>query len=107
MGLLAARRDPELRLALDKADISTADGMPVAWALRSMGNPDQERIPGAKVTTTALETGIERGWRHYFYGSIVETLDKLRGAIEQQYDGTVIPGTHSPLFRDLEAAEED
>ena len=72
-----------------------------------MGNPDQGRVYGAKVTTTALETGLERGWRHYFYGSTVETLDNLRAALEGQYEGIEIAGTHSPPFRDLDAVEED
>ena len=105
--VMTARRDPELRRSLDGADISTPDGMPIAWALRSMGNPDQERVSGAKVTTTALATGLDRGWRHYFYGSTVETLDNLRAALKEQYEGIEIAGTHSPPFRDLDAAEED
>jgi N-acetylglucosaminyldiphosphoundecaprenol N-acetyl-beta-D-mannosaminyltransferase len=105
--VMTARRDPELRRALDGADITTPDGMPIAWALRSMGNPDQERVYGAKVTTTALETGLDRDWRHYFYGSTVETLDNLRAALKEQYEGIEIAGTHSPPFRDLDAAEED
>jgi len=105
--VMTARRDPELRRALDEADISTPDGMPIAWALRSMGNPDQERVFGSKVTTTALETGLTRGWRHYFYGSTVETLERLRTTLEEQYAGIEIAGTQSPPFRDLDAAEEE
>ncbi len=105
--VMSARRDPELRRAIDEADITTPDGMPIAWALRSMGNPDQDRIHGAKVTTTALESGLERGWRHYFYGSTVETLDNLQAALKKNYEGIEIAGTQSPPFRELDAAEED
>ncbi len=105
--VMTARRDPKLRLALDGADISTPDGMPIAWALRTMGNPDQGRVHGAKVTTTALEAGLEQGWRHYFYGSTPETLARLRAAVEARYDGIAFAGTQSPPFRELDAAEED
>jgi len=105
--LMSARRDPELRAALDDANICTADGTPVAWALRSMGNPNQEQIRGAKVTTTMLEYGVNIGWRHYFYGSTPETLDKLGRAVKEQYDGVEIAGTMSPPFREMSAEEED
>jgi len=105
--VMSARRDPELRAALDAADISTPDGMPVAWALRSMGQPDQERVYGAKVTTTTLEAGLARGWRHYFYGSTDETLAALQAALEASYEGIAIAGAMSPPFRQLSDEEED
>lgn len=105
--VMSARRDAELRTALAAADICTPDGMPVAWALRSMGNPDQERLHGAKVTATLLAAGTPRGWRHYFYGSTQETLDRLQAAVKERYDGIEVAGAMSPPFRDLTADEED
>lgn len=105
--VMEGRRDPDLRRGLDIADITTPDGMPIAWALRSMGNPGQERVYGAKVTTHTIEAGIERGWRHYFYGSTEETLALLRKAIKERYDGVEIAGTMSPPFRPLSEEEEE
>lgn len=105
--VMEARRDDELRHALDTADVTTPDGMPITWALRSMGNPDQIRVNGAKVTTTALENGVARGWRHYFYGSTEETLAALQTAVKEQYDGVEVAGTMSPPFRALTPDEED
>lgn len=105
--VMSARRDRELRSAIDDADITTPDGMPIAWALRSMGHPDQERLSGAKVTAATLEAGLERGWRHYFYGSTDETLEALQRRLKTDYAGIEIAGTMSPPFRALTAAEED
>jgi len=105
--VMEARRNRELRVAIDDADVTTSDGMPIVWALRSMGHPQQERVNGVKVTTTMLDKGRLRGWRHYFYGSTEETLGDLEQAIKEQYDGVEIAGTMSPPFRDLTAAEED
>ena len=105
--VMEARRDPELRTALDGADISTADGMPIAWALRSMGNPDQARVNGVKVVTTMLDSGRVRGWRHYFFGSTEATLADLQAAVKEQFDGVEVAGTMSPPFRELSADEED
>ena len=105
--VMSARRDSELRAALDIADITTPDGMPIAWALRSMGNPDQERLYGAKVTATTLQAGLERGWRHYFYGSTDETLAALQDELRTAYPGIEIAGAMSPPFRALTPEEDD
>jgi N-acetylglucosaminyldiphosphoundecaprenol N-acetyl-beta-D-mannosaminyltransferase len=105
--VMEARRDPELRAAIDDADVTTPDGMPIAWALRSMGNPDQERVNGVKVTTTMLDVGRIRGWRHFFYGSTEDTLADLQAAVKEQYNGAEIAGAKSPPFRDLSPEEED
>ncbi len=105
--VMSARRDGELRAALDIADITTPDGMPIAWALRSMGNPDQERLHGTKVTATTLQAGLERGWRHFFYGSTDETLAALQDELRTNYPGIEIAGAMSPPFRALTPEEDD
>ncbi len=81
--------------------------MPLVWAMRSMGTPHQERLYGPDVMTTMLQEGITRGWRHYFYGSTQETLDKLQAAIRYRYPKVEIVGVMSPPFRPLTATEDE
>src|SRR5689334_13520880 len=45
-GIVMAQDDPEIANALNRADITTPDGMPVVWALRSFGYRDQQRVYG-------------------------------------------------------------
>jgi N-acetylglucosaminyldiphosphoundecaprenol N-acetyl-beta-D-mannosaminyltransferase len=97
--LMSARRDPSLRAALEAADVTTADGMPLVWALRSFGEPDQERVDGLKLFTATVEAGLGEGTRHFFYGSTEDTLGDLRRRLEHEYPNLVITGALAPPFR--------
>ena len=45
-----------------------------------------------------LRESAENGWKHYFYGSTQETLDKLKSVINKRYEGAIICGMMSPPF---------
>lgn len=53
-----------------------------------------------------LKASAEKGYRHYFYGSTEETLEKLYEALNENYPGIQIAGMYSPPFRPM-TAEED
>lgn len=99
--VMTARRDPNLRHALAGVDVATADGMPLAWALRLSGVPDQERVYGYTVFRRTIEQGLERDTSHFFYGSTPETLATLTSNITADHPGVRIAGVHSPPFREL------
>jgi len=105
--VMSARRDPGLRAALAGADLATPDGMPLVWALRAMGMPGQERVDGRHIFDATIRAGLERGTRHFLYGSTPETLGAISGNLRRQYPGIKIAGTHSPPFRPLTAGEVD
>src|SRR5947209_14480645 len=45
-GIITAQSDTELRGIINGATISTPDGMPVVWAIRSFGYKAQQRVYG-------------------------------------------------------------
>src|SRR5215469_6130760 len=45
-GLITAQDDASFRGILNSADLVTPDGMPLVWALRSLGKRDQQRVYG-------------------------------------------------------------
>ncbi len=98
--VMSARRDPSLRIALSGADVATADGMPLVWALRAMGTPDQERVDGLTLFRATVEAGLAAGTGHFFYGSTEATLNQLVERLRHCYPGVSIAGTLSPPFRD-------
>ncbi|MGH3666007.1 MAG: WecB/TagA/CpsF family glycosyltransferase [Egibacteraceae bacterium] len=103
---MSARRDPELAAILAEADIAAPDGMPLAWGLRALLGRDQPRVYGPRFMRLALQHGVSRQWRHYFYGATAETLAELRAAAESFAPGVWIVGCHAPPFRTL-TPEED
>lgn len=49
---------------------------------------------------------VEKGYKHYFYGSTEETLTVLREKLNEKYPGIQIVGMYSPPFRPLSGDED-
>ena len=53
--VMTAYDDPEFQNIVNSADLVTPDGMPLVWALRLKGFPDQERVYGPTLMLKVLE----------------------------------------------------
>jgi N-acetylglucosaminyldiphosphoundecaprenol N-acetyl-beta-D-mannosaminyltransferase len=95
-----ARRDSGYRTVLNKGALNVPDGMPVAWAARMFGS-ETERLAGTEGVQLAAGWGVDRGLRHYLYGSTPETLESLQRRLEETYPGILIVGAESPPFREV------
>ncbi|MEE8603232.1 WecB/TagA/CpsF family glycosyltransferase [Euzebya tangerina] len=104
--VMVARRDPELRRAIEAADLATPDGVPLVWTLRRLGHPTQQRVYGPDLMEMALPWGRAHDLRHYLYGGSPETLRALQGRIAALAPGAAVVGAHSPPFRQLTSEEE-
>ena len=82
------------------------DGVPLVLVSRRRGYTQIARTDGPGYMLKVLERSAEKGYRHYFYGSTQETLDKMRQVLEKDYPGVQIAGMYSPPFRPL-TEEED
>lgn len=105
-GVITARTDDRLRDALADADIATPDGMPIVWALRSLGAPAQQRVYGPVLMLRLCEDVASRGGRVFLYGGRPEVLPQLCARLTDKIPGLQIAGSYSPPFRAL-TAEED
>lgn len=82
------------------------DGGPLSSVGRRRGFIGMERTTGPSYMGEVLKISVEKGYKHYFYGSTQETLDKLMVELEKNYPGLQIVGMYSPPFRPM-SAEED
>ncbi len=96
--VVTATHDPGLRHALGGADLSTADGAPIAWALRQLGFPAQERITGPDLMWRYLQQAERIGQKVFLYGSTQETLNSLGKAIARAFPQLAVVGMLSPPF---------
>jgi N-acetylglucosaminyldiphosphoundecaprenol N-acetyl-beta-D-mannosaminyltransferase len=104
-GLANVRRDVALRKAYQAADAVFADGsvtMALAWIY---GVPLPERVIGPYFFPQALQYGLARGWRHFFYGAGPGVAEELARRMQQQYPGLQVAGWITPPFRELTSAE--
>ena len=86
--------------------LAIPDGGPLSTVGRKRGAKGMDRTTGPSYMGEVLSVSARHGWRHYFYGSTQETIDKLRQRLEKSYPGLMIVGMYSPPFRPL-TEEED
>ncbi|MGZ3733618.1 MAG: WecB/TagA/CpsF family glycosyltransferase [Bdellovibrionota bacterium] len=97
----------DYRAVTNAAAFAVPDGVPLMWAMRSMGHPEQDRVRGPSLMRDLFDLGRAAGARHYLYGGSPQAVKKLKETLEAQYPGTQIVGAESPPFRPLEAISEE
>lgn len=99
--VMTARANENLASALGRFSVTSADGIPLVWALRAVHHLSAERVYGPTFMRMALERGQTSEWRHFFLGSTSETLQRLVANIPSHYPEVRIAGIYSPPFREL------
>ncbi|WP_081825636.1 WecB/TagA/CpsF family glycosyltransferase [Bacillus sp. UNC41MFS5] len=83
------------------------DGGPLSTVGRRRGNKNMSRTTGPNLMRELFNDSDNNGYRHYFYGSTEETLEKLYNKLIVEYPGIQIAGMYSPPFRPLDAHEDE
>jgi len=99
--------DAALRKALNDAALVYPDGIAVLKALRWKSGTSAERVSGPSLLLEACRFGLDKGWRHYFYGGAEGVAKQLAERLSELYPGLQVAGTYSPPFRELSAIEEE
>lgn len=103
---VTAYEDAEYGKVQNGGIMAIPDGGPLSSVGRKRGHKNMSRTTGPSYLGEILKVSAERGYRHYFYGSTEETLEKLYKTLEENYSGLQIAGMYSPPFRPL-TEEED
>jgi len=106
-GIVEAQDDPELRTILCRSHFNTPDGMPTVWVgkLRD-GQSAMDRVYGPDLMEAVIDTGQDRGVRHFLYGGKEGVADQLRDCLLERFPRAEIVGSYCPPFRPLNADEE-
>ena len=105
-GVMEAQSDPEFRSILNRAFISTPDGMPMSWVGRLQGFKSMNRVYGPDFMLEMCKLSIERGYRHFLYGGNDGVASLLGERLAERFPGLQIAGTYTPPFRPLNSEEE-
>lgn len=81
--------------------LAIPDGGPLSTVGRKRGYKNMKRTTGPSYMEEILKISVQKGYRHYFYGSTEETLKKLCQVLQHSYSGLQIVGMCSPPFRPL------
>lgn len=72
--MLRARRNPRLRAYIRRADVVVADGQPIVWASRLLGDALPERIGGVDLAARLMARCARDGLRVHFLGGSSEVV---------------------------------
>jgi N-acetylglucosaminyldiphosphoundecaprenol N-acetyl-beta-D-mannosaminyltransferase len=105
--IVTAAEDREFQHIINNSFISTPDGMPVVWYLKSKSAKDVTRVYGPDLMRETFYVSEVKGYRHYFYGGTEDILSKLKENLLIKFPSLHICGMYAPPFRPLTEKEED
>ena len=101
---VTASEDEEYRAIQNGGIMAIPDGGPLSSVGRKRGAEKMARTTGPSYMGEVLKIG---GYRHYFYGSTQDTLEKLYQNVLRDYPQSIIAGMYSPPFRPLSEEEDE
>ena len=105
--VVQALGDLELRRILFDAHLVVADGMPLVWASRWLGNPLPERVTGSGMTPLLLAQAAARGWRVFFLGGSEQSVARAAANTRAKHPNLQLVGAYSPPFKPLIEMEHE
>lgn len=105
-GVMESQRDEQLKRIHNQAGMVTPDGMPMVWINRLRGNSHVSRVYGPDLMLQVCQQGVEKGYRHFFYGAGPGVAQQLSQRLAERFPGIQIVGMYTPPFRQL-TDEED
>lgn len=103
---VTAYEDEEYRKIQNGGIMAIPDGGPLSSVGQKRGFKNMGRTAGPSLMGEIFKISASKGYRHYFYGSTDETLEKLYSVLMETYPGIQIAGMYSPPFRPM-IEEED
>jgi N-acetylglucosaminyldiphosphoundecaprenol N-acetyl-beta-D-mannosaminyltransferase len=94
--------DSSYRKVLNGSIFTVPDGVPLVWAMRSLGATGQDRVRGPTLMREICDQGRRVGAKHYLIGGAPAAIAALRDTLKENYPGVEIVGVESPPFKPLD-----
>ena len=105
--VMECQRDAVFREIYSHAGMVTPDGMPLVWVSHLQRFSQVERVYGPDLMLAVCESGIAKGYRHFFYGGAAGVTERLAESLSKRFPGLQVVGILSPPFRALSADERE
>jgi len=90
-------RHPELLEILNLADLVIADGMPIVWASKLIGDSLKSRVAGSDLVPELAEEASKRSKSIYFLGGREGIGRVAANILKQKYPDLIIAGCDAPF----------
>ena len=92
------KNDVHLRHIISSCDIINADGMPVVWASRILGNPLPCRVAGVDLFQELIGVCAAKGYRPFFFGAREEVVNRVVDEFKARYPKLDVAGFRNGYF---------
>lgn len=96
--VVKARADHQLAEIIQAADLVGADGVPVVWASRLLGDPLPGRVNGTDLMEALFEMAARKGYSVFLLGARQQVIENAVGRLHQQYPNLRIAGYRHGYF---------
>jgi N-acetylglucosaminyldiphosphoundecaprenol N-acetyl-beta-D-mannosaminyltransferase len=104
--VVKARRDHELHEVIQNADLVGADGVPIVWASRLLGDALPGRVNGTDLMDRLFFESAKKGWRLYLLGARQAVIEKAVHKLQRQIPQIQIVGFRNGYFDSLEQEQQ-
>lgn len=103
--LVTMRRDERLRASIERCQLITADGQPIVWASRLLGDRVPCRVAGIDLMEHLLARAALKGYRVYILGATAEVLERAVQRMQTELPTLRLAGYRDGYYADAEDAE--
>lgn len=101
---VTAYEDANYKRIQNGGALAIPDGGPLSSVGRKRGFKDMNRTTGPSYMEEIFRLG---GYKHFFFGSTEETLEKLRVNLNAKFPASKIVGMYSPPFKPMTDKEDE
>jgi len=96
------RNDPHLREIIASCDLINADGMPIVWTSRLLGNPLPCRVAGVDLFQELVRLCSGKGYRPFFFGAREWVVEKVVKEFKQRHPQLNVAGYRNGYYAEDE-----
>jgi N-acetylglucosaminyldiphosphoundecaprenol N-acetyl-beta-D-mannosaminyltransferase len=100
--IVKMRNDPDLREIISSCDLINADGMPIVWASKLLGNPLPCRVAGVDLFQNLVNLCAEKGYRPFFFGARQWVVEKVVQEFKQRHPQLNVAGYRNGYYSEDE-----
>lgn len=97
--LVKAQADRRLRRIINEADLVGADGVPLVWLSKLLGDPIPGRVNGTDLMEKLVERAAERGYSIYFLGAKPDVVRRVVSVYRSKYPNLKVAGYRDGYFK--------
>lgn len=89
------------------SDLTLADGKPISWAQRALGQKSAQQVRGEDITLAICKEAEDRGFSVGFFGATEALLDHITLNLTERFPKLDVGYTCAPPFRPVTTAEDN